>query len=104
MVKSICSSDTESVQSVLAHRASSEVNFPANRRDGRTPLHLAASLGNLAITQLLLWANADVNAVDFDGRTCLFYARSSGSQEVVNLLLANGCPRYSKIATPETIV
>ena len=32
-----------------------EVNTTVSPRDARTPLHLAAALGNLPITQLLIW-------------------------------------------------
>lgn len=39
----------------LAHANQDDVNAPLSARDGRTPLHLAASQGNLAITQMLIW-------------------------------------------------
>lgn len=35
--------------------------------------------------------NADVSAVDNDGRTALWYARNSGSQECIDILIRNGC-------------
>ena len=40
----------------------------------------------------LLQSNANVKSVDHEGRTCISYARTSGSQELVDLLLNNGCP------------
>ncbi len=120
LVDAICRSDVRAVLLVLAHSpAAEEVSAPVSPRDNRTPLHLAASRGNLAITQLLIWvsysnqyhlpfsckrmrfiicfniffqANANVKAVDHEGRTCVSYARGSGCQEVVDLLLSNGCP------------
>ncbi len=48
-------------------------------------------------------ANADVSAVDEDGRTPLFYSRRSGSQELVNLLLSHGCGG-AKNTTKETMI
>merc|ERR1712170_208982 len=72
-----------------------DVNAPVSPRDSRSPLHLASSLGNLAIAQLLIWSNANVKTVDHDGRTCVSYARTSGSTasaDLVELLLNNGCP------------
>ncbi len=40
-----------------------------------------------------------MKALDHDGRTCVSYARSSGCQEVVDLLLSNGCPDASLSGT-----
>ena len=37
-------------------------------------------------------SNADVKSVDHEGRTCISYARNANSQELVDLLLNNGCP------------
>ena len=112
----------KAVALVLAHANQDDVNSPVSPRDSRTPLHLAASLGNLAIAQLLIWvseknihkkksqnlnlsytnfkrlilqSNANVKSVDHEGRTCISYARTSGSQELVDLLLNNGCPDVS---------
>ena len=36
--------------------------------------------------------NADVKAVDADGRTALAYARSVGADDCAKVLLTNGCP------------
>ena len=50
-------SDMKAVALVLAHANQDDVNSPVSPRDSRTPLHLAASLGNLAIAQLLIWVS-----------------------------------------------
>ena len=47
----------KSVALVLAHASQDDVNNPVSPRDSRTPLHLAASLGNLAMAQLLIWVS-----------------------------------------------
>ena len=50
-------SDMKSVALVLAHSSQDDVNAPVSPRDSRSPLHLAASLGSLAIAQLLIWVS-----------------------------------------------
>jgi Arf-GAP/GTPase/ANK repeat/PH domain-containing protein 1/3 len=92
LVDAICRCDIAEVSLALAHSSLEEVNSCVSPRDARTPLHLAAALGNLPITQLLIWANANLGATDHDGRTCVSHARSSGAMDVVSLLLAAGCP------------
>lgn len=42
---------------ILAHTGSTFVNVTVNARDLRTPLHLACAIGNLAISQLLIWVS-----------------------------------------------
>ena len=55
LVDAICRCDMAEVSLALAHCAQEEVNTTVSPRDARTPLHLAAALGNLPITQLLIW-------------------------------------------------
>ncbi|XP_023238333.1 centaurin-gamma-1A-like isoform X4 [Centruroides sculpturatus] len=93
LIDSVCKSDIKSVALVLAHVTSpDQVNVPVSPRDMRLPLHLAAALGNLAICQLLIWYNANVKAIDSDGRSPMVYAKNAGSQEIQDLLRNNGCP------------
>jgi hypothetical protein len=61
-----------------------------NREEGRTALHVTASLGQKEATELLLNDGADVMAKDKLGRTCLHHAALYGSKEVIELLLAAG--------------
>jgi Arf-GAP/GTPase/ANK repeat/PH domain-containing protein 1/3 len=92
LVDAICRSDIKTVALALAHCNPDDVNASVSPRDARSPLHLASSLGNLAFVQLLIWSNANVKAIDHEGRTCVSYARTSGVTELVELLLTNGCP------------
>merc|ERR1712142_110735 len=92
LVEAICRCDMAEVSHALAHCVMDDVNSTVSTRDARTPLHLAAALGNLPIAQLLIWANANVLATDHEGRTCVSHARSSGAMDVVSLLLTAGCP------------
>jgi hypothetical protein len=45
------------VSLALAHCREEEVNTVVSSRDTRTPLHLAAALGHLAIAQILIWVS-----------------------------------------------
>jgi ankyrin repeat protein len=51
------------------------------------PLHIAASLGNARITELLIHAGANVNAANDIGQTPLMVGAKSGSIAVLTLLL-----------------
>jgi len=58
--------------------------------DLRTPLHLAAARGHLAVAQLLVEKGAAVNAVDRFGRTPLHEAVLNGHDDVIAALRAAG--------------
>ena len=60
LVEAICRGDMAEVSLALAHCRLEDVNTVVSGRDTRTPLHLAAALGNLPITQLLIWVSAAV--------------------------------------------
>lgn len=55
IIKSLFRSDMKAVAVVLAHAALDDINAPVNAVSGSTPLHLASSVGNLAMVQLLIW-------------------------------------------------
>jgi len=42
---------------VLAHSTPSVVNLPYSDADLRTPLHIAAAIGNVVLVQLLVWVD-----------------------------------------------
>lgn len=83
---------------LLAHTNNEHVNCTVSPRDLRTPLHFSCAIGNLSITQLLIWVsgteflslliafnwnfiifqyNANLKQTDHEGRTCLTYAKAS---------------------------
>jgi len=64
-------------------------------RDKRTALHLACSTGSTEFTQLLLWSNADIRALDESGRSALWYAQNAGSRSCAAVLMNAGLqPNY----------
>jgi uncharacterized protein len=70
--------------------------------EGRTPLMLAAGLGQVSVVSALLAAGADVNAVDRLGFTALFHACHNGDEDrgypdVVTALLAAGADKEARI-------
>ncbi|CAL4156120.1 unnamed protein product, partial [Meganyctiphanes norvegica] len=92
IVDCVCCNDVKRLASLLPH-AGDVVNAPlALGRDLWMPLHLAAALPSLPCTQLLLWYSANVMVCDEKGRSSLYYARTSGNKDVIDLLLQAGCP------------
>ena len=73
--------DVRVVECLLAHGA------PVNAavEGGHTPLHSAASNGNVAIVELLLAHGADPDAARDDGKTPLDLARKHGHEHVLQI-------------------
>ncbi|XP_004235236.1 protein VAPYRIN [Solanum lycopersicum] len=59
-------------------------------KEGRTPLHLAASKGLLGSGKALIGAGAQVDARSKDGRTALFRAAANGDCEMAKMLVEMG--------------
>lgn len=55
-----------------------------------TALQCASNVGSADVVQVLLNANADINAVDMIGQTSLMIASETGHVDVVRVLLNNG--------------
>ncbi|XP_068716325.1 arf-GAP with GTPase, ANK repeat and PH domain-containing protein 1-like isoform X2 [Montipora foliosa] len=76
---------------LLAHCSPEDLNAVNEDRESRTPLQISCSLGNIVITQLLIWYFADVRILDGRGRSALWHAKSAGSKECADILRHNGC-------------
>ncbi|CAL8255213.1 unnamed protein product [Gadus morhua 'NCC'] len=89
---------------LLVHSTKEQINAPPA---GPPPapacsaLHAACQLGDVVMTQLLIWYGSDVEARDTQGRTALVFARKTGSKGCVDILLQHGCPNdATPITTP----
>jgi ankyrin repeat protein len=91
LVKAVLESDMRSLCLALAHSTSSDVNSD-NNQQRKSPLHVAITQSNLAITQLFLWFNADVDEMDKENRTLVDIARQlsgGSSQDICDLLMSS---------------
>ncbi|KAK9154013.1 hypothetical protein Sjap_001493 [Stephania japonica] len=68
-------------------------------KDGRTPLHLSASRGNLKCAKMLIEAGADKNAKSFDGRTALYRAAAGRDTKMAALLMEMGADPTNTVDT-----
>ncbi|RNA43200.1 Centaurin-gamma [Brachionus plicatilis] len=95
LIDAVNRKDIFGVIQCLAHSKPEDVNASISQADKRTSLHLAASLSNLVILQLLIWYGADVEALDSQGRNALSYAKMANANECSQLLVHNGCSDIS---------
>ncbi|HOY66057.1 MAG TPA: ankyrin repeat domain-containing protein [Candidatus Ozemobacteraceae bacterium] len=75
---------------LLSARPDLEKQLPPSSHTGYRALHLAATSGNIEVTQLLASAGADLNGTDSTGCTPVFWAIRRGHEGLVAHLLALG--------------
>ena len=89
------------------------INLPSRASDNQTgissPLHEAAAGGHAKVVKVLLDSNADINAVDANGKTALFLALSKDHRDVVSELFSRQAivpvnSEYSTSALKEAII
>ena len=82
--------DNRRLRLVKALLAREDLKVNARDAQDRTPLHLAAKLGDVDIVKVLLThKDIDVNSRDAEGNTAAFYAAEAGHTEVENLIRAH---------------
>ncbi|KTG33127.1 hypothetical protein cypCar_00040349 [Cyprinus carpio] len=64
---------------------------PKDMRNGRTPLHLAAYKGHIAVVRILLAAGCDLDIQDDGDQTALHRAAVVGNADVISALIQEGC-------------
>uniref|UniRef100_A0A3P8ZMR6 ArfGAP with GTPase domain, ankyrin repeat and PH domain 2 n=1 Tax=Esox lucius TaxID=8010 RepID=A0A3P8ZMR6_ESOLU len=109
LLSAVTERDLPGLLLLLAHSNKDQMNtaLPSggtSQSHQHTALHAACQLGDVVMTQLLVWYGSDVNARDPQGQTALSLARKTGSKECADILLQHGCPNeaspVSPIATP----
>uniref|UniRef100_A0A8C5LN16 ArfGAP with GTPase domain, ankyrin repeat and PH domain 2 n=1 Tax=Leptobrachium leishanense TaxID=445787 RepID=A0A8C5LN16_9ANUR len=102
LFRAVQEKDLGNVLLYLAHSNKEQINGITGDRDRRTALHVACEIPHVVITQLLIWYGIDVKSRDMNGHTALYYAKKTGSQECIDILLQHGCPNepLSALSTP----
>uniref|UniRef100_A0A3P8VQD2 ArfGAP with GTPase domain, ankyrin repeat and PH domain 2 n=1 Tax=Cynoglossus semilaevis TaxID=244447 RepID=A0A3P8VQD2_CYNSE len=91
---------------LLAHSNKEQINSqPAGSTPlSRTALHAACQLGDVVMTQLLVWYGIDVKAKDSQGQTAMMIARKNGSRGCADILLQHGCSNETSPITPTPVL
>ncbi|KAG8003000.1 Arf-GAP with GTPase [Nibea albiflora] len=91
---------------LLAHSTKDQINAePAGSTSPpRTALHAACQLGDVVMTQLLVWYGIDVKAKDNQGQTAMKLAKKTGSKGCIDILLQHGCPNETSPPTATPIL
>jgi Arf-GAP/GTPase/ANK repeat/PH domain-containing protein 1/3 len=76
---------------LLAHCTIDDVNYEHPLHHGGSVLHVACNLGRVIIVQLLVWNLADVDLLDYQKHSPLFYARIAGYEDCAQILIQNNC-------------
>jgi uncharacterized protein len=74
-------------------KSGAKVNIPSSNPMHVQPLHSAVAAHHMQISEMLLEAGANVNAVQQDGYTPLHVAAANGQIEMVQLLLCFGAKK-----------
>ncbi|XP_031636726.1 tyrosine-protein kinase Shark isoform X2 [Contarinia nasturtii] len=94
---------TNSAEPILEKLINSGANVNCRDEHGNTPLHYACQTQPLSLIQILVDANANIDARNNDtGRVPLHDAASTGNLEVVKFLLGCGVPHLPRSIEFET--
>ncbi|KAM9445664.1 arf-GAP with GTPase, ANK repeat and PH domain-containing protein 2 isoform 3-T3 [Clarias gariepinus] len=101
LLGAVTNNDLPSLLLLLAHSTKEQLNDPLQ---SQSPLHAACQLGNVVMTQLLVWYGSDVKAKNPQGQTALTLAQQAGSQECMEILRQHGCPNETSPTAPTPIL
>lgn len=106
LLSAVTERDLPRILQLLAHSTKEQLNAPlaGSPLQPQSPLHAACQLGDVVMTQLLVWYGSDVKAKNPQGQTALTLARQAGSQECVEILLQHGCPSETSPTTPTPVL
>lgn len=96
----LCGTSPKQRQHLVRTSSKHSLSAPYNEHASWTPLHLAAALGDLASTQLLLWHGADLHCTDHFGLTAWSYAHICRQDTCARLLQLHGCRTVSVLDIP----
>ena len=98
LVEAVKELDVTTARALVA----SDVDVNARQPDGATAIHWAAHWGDLALTQLLIEAHAQLDLANDYGVTPLMLACENGSASVVETLLSAGANPHTQQPTGKT--
>ncbi|KAM7411209.1 hypothetical protein PAMA_021274 [Pampus argenteus] len=106
LLSAVTERDLPRVLLLLAHSTKEQINTPPVGSPSlpRTALHAACQLGDVVMTQLLVWYGIDVKAKDSQGQTAMMMARKTGSKGCIDILLQHGCPNETSPTTATPVL
>ncbi|XP_061591124.1 arf-GAP with GTPase, ANK repeat and PH domain-containing protein 2 isoform X2 [Cololabis saira] len=104
VLAAVTSRDLPRLLLLLAHSTKDQINTVPSGSSSLpcTALHAACQLGDVVMTQLLVWYGIDVKAKDNQCQTAMMLARKTGSKGCIDILLQHGCSNENSpaAATP----
>ncbi|KAM7405283.1 hypothetical protein PAMP_012557 [Pampus punctatissimus] len=106
LLSAVTERDLPRVLLLLAHSTKEQINTPPAGSPSlpRTALHAACQLGDVVMTQLLVWYGIDVKGKDSQGQTAIMMARKTGSKGCIDILLQHGCPNETSPTTATPVL
>ncbi|XP_051948179.1 arf-GAP with GTPase, ANK repeat and PH domain-containing protein 1-like isoform X2 [Xyrauchen texanus] len=106
MLRAVTERDLPRLLLLLSHSNKEVINIPPEGavQQHHSALHAACQLGDVVMTQLLVWYGSDVKSKDPQGRTALTLARQAGSKECAEILLQHGCPNEISPTSPTPLL
>lgn len=98
----VMNDEIKAARTLVRHGASVNRRSPDDL--GYAPLHIAASLGNIAMAEMLLRNGAAADVRDASGRTPLLVAAIAGHDEMMSLLIERGADVNATVGEGESLL